>query len=134
MQNLETETVMTPQRFFTQALPQLAQQHASVFANLKGDVVFAIANQGAWTVQLGNAEAPVLEGDKEDADLSMFFTDEAFAALMKNELDFEQAIERKAVGFRGDLSLLEKLGFLLSAKSNADSVQVSQVPMGVKRV
>ena len=125
---------MTPQRFFSQAVPQLARQNAVAFANLRGDVVFAVAEQGAWTVQLGNQQQPVRDGASEDPSLSLFFTSEAFARLLDNRLDFDQAIERKALGYRGDLSLLEKLGFLLSGRGNADSVQVAQVPMGSKRV
>jgi hypothetical protein len=38
------------------------------------------------------------------------------------------------MGYQGDLGLLEKLGYLLLSGGNADSVQVDQVNIGMKRV
>lgn len=125
---------MTPERFFNEAVPQLVARQGALFSQLQGRVVFAVADHGAWTICLGDSQSPVRQGAEEAPDLSLFFTDEAFARLLDNALDFEQAIARKAVGFQGNLGLLEKLGFMLSVGGNADSVQVSQVPLGMKRV
>ncbi|MFH1811509.1 MAG: SCP2 sterol-binding domain-containing protein [Pseudomonadota bacterium] len=125
---------MTPERFFGVALPQIAARQAGVFRALRGRIVFAIADHGAWTVQLGNSSQPVREGASDAVDLSLFLTAEAFDRLIQNSLDLEQAIERKAVGYEGDLGLLEKLGYLLASGTNADGVQVDQVSIGMKRV
>jgi len=132
----ETERgVLTdPRRFFDVALPALAARNASTFESLRGQVVFAIAGVGAWTVHLGDLERPVVEGAVAEPALTLFFTEQAFGLLLQQQLDFDQAIERRAVGYEGDLSLLEKLGFLLSSGANADGVQLDQVPRSMKRV
>jgi hypothetical protein len=130
----ETLTAMTPERFFGVALPQIAARQAKIFRTMRGRIAFAIADHGAWTVQLGNSAQPVQPGASDGVELSLFFTGEAFARLLQNTLDVEHAIARKAMGYQGDLGLLEKLGYLLLSGGTADSVQVDQVSIGMKRV
>jgi len=125
---------MPPQRFFDVALPAIAARREAAFGSLRGTISVAIAGDGAWTIHLGDLERPVTNGATPEADLTLFLTEQAFGHLLDGALDLDAAVERKAVGYRGDLGLLEKLGFLLSAGGTADGVQVDQVPIGIKRV
>ena len=125
---------MDAQRFFAVALPELANRHAAAYSALRGTIVFAVSEAGAWTVHLGNRDQPVTDGACAQPDLSLYFSSEAFARLLAGQLDFDQAIEKRAVGYEGDLMLLEKLGYLISAGRDADGVQVDQVAMSFKRV
>lgn len=125
---------MSPERFFSQAMPQLAARHAQAFASLRGTIAVSVAGAGAWTVHLGDTAQPVTPGADRGADLSLFFSAQAFGLLLCSQLDLEQAIAQRAVGYRGDLGLMEKLGYFLSAGSNADGIMLDQVPVGMKRV
>jgi hypothetical protein len=125
---------MGPRRFFEVALPEMARRNVATFRNMQGRLCLSVGMAGTWTVHLGNTEKPVSEGPMLEPDLHLFFSEEAFDRLLDSSLDFEEAIAKRAVGYSGDVSLLEKLGYLLASGGNADTVQRDQVPFTRKRI
>jgi len=104
---------MDTQRFFDVALPELAAEHAGVFAALHGRIAFIVKDTGAWTVQLGTPDAPVVSGAARDADLVLSFHRGAFVDFIQSTLDIQTAVAEGEVAYDGDLTALTRLGRLL---------------------
>lgn len=109
---------MTPQRFFDVAIPQLAKEHASLFAALSGTLAFIVRDIGTWTVQLGNTDAPVIEGAKADADLVLSFEASAFDAFIDGSLDLQDALNKAQIAHDGDLAVLTRFSRLLQSPAS----------------
>ena len=69
------------------------------------------------------AGGPVTRGGTPGAELALYFGADAFAALADGTLDIERALARRAVGYAGDLRLLEQLGRLLQGGGSAHGVR-----------
>ena len=104
---------MDAKRFFDVAVPQLAAEHAGLFAALHGRIAFVIQGVGEWTVQLGSDHAPVLPGAARDADLVLSFHRGAFADFIAGTLDLNSAVARGEIAYDGDLSAVTRFGRLL---------------------
>lgn len=113
---------MTPRAFFEDYLPELARARAALFPALAGTISIVVEHE-AWTLRLHDATAPVTRGGTPGAELALYFGADAFAALVDDTLDLEQAIARRAVGYAGDLRLLEQLGRLLQGGGSAHGVR-----------
>lgn len=105
--------------FFGRRLPSHIAQHVEKFASLQGSIAFYVRGQGKWTLRLGNLEAPVEDGLAPDADLTLWFSGDAFEAFARGTLDVADAVTREQVAFEGDPGLLERFGFLLAPPTSA---------------
>ncbi|MBI1947509.1 MAG: SCP2 sterol-binding domain-containing protein [Deltaproteobacteria bacterium] len=113
---------MTPRAFFEEHLPELARARAALFPALAGTISIVVEHE-AWTLRLHDAAVPVSKGGSPGADLALYFGADAFAALAGGTLDLDRAVERRAIGYAGDLRLLEQLGRLLQGGGSAHGVR-----------
>lgn len=113
---------MTPRAFFEEQLPELARARAALFPAL-ADTISIVVEHEAWTLRLHDAATPVTRGGTPGAALALYFGADAFAALVDGTLDLDHAIARRAIGYAGDLRLLEQLGRLLQGGASAHGVR-----------
>ena len=113
---------MTPRTFFEEQLPALARARAALFPALAGTISIVVEHD-AWTLRLHDATAPVTPGGMPGADLALYFSADAFAALADGTLDIERAIATRSIGYSGDLRALEQLGRLLQGSGSATDVR-----------
>jgi hypothetical protein len=88
----------------------------------QGTLVFVVG-QDAWTVRLGGKKPAVERGVHEEPDLVLSLTARALQELLDGTLDVERAILERAVGYRGDLSVLESLGRMLAGPRRPHDVR-----------
>lgn len=96
----------------------MARRRAALFDNLHGTITFIIREHGSWTVQLGNADAPVTPEADARADLVLAFSEEAFERFLAGTLDLGKAVAHKQVMHRGDPSMLVRFSRLLAEDRN----------------
>lgn len=116
---------MTPREFFEEHLPRLARERAALFPALAGTLSVVVERE-AWTLRLHHADQPVTRGGLPGADLALYLSAEAFAALAAGTLDVERAVTARAIGFQGDLRALEQLGRLLQGKGSSVDVRAGR--------
>ena len=104
---------MDAQRFFKVGLPAMVAERLEKFATMSGVLTVNVKGSGKWTVRLGNLEQPVSEGDDPAADLRLWISAHALEAWLDGRLDVTRALEDGHVAAKGDLNVLEHLGFLL---------------------
>ncbi|MEW5849354.1 MAG: SCP2 sterol-binding domain-containing protein [Myxococcota bacterium] len=106
-------------RFFTSQLPRHIVQNIEKFGAQQGSISFYVRNQGKWTLRMGDLETPIQEGMDDAADLKLWFAASAFEGFIKGTLDVASAIDKEEIQFDGDVSALERFGFLLTASTSA---------------
>ncbi len=120
---------MQPERFFLQVLPRRMLDHLRFYLTLSGSISFAIADEGAWTVELGEIDSPITEGFMDEAELRLWFSREAFDELMDGTLDVRARVACHDVYAVGKVELLEKLGRLLAPPANLLSVRMGEAAL-----
>lgn len=83
---------------------------APAFAASTGALGIIVEGAGSWTVQLGDAAAPVVDDLDDDADCIAVWTVAAFEALLSGAKDVDAIVPTAIVG---DERLLARLGALL---------------------
>jgi hypothetical protein len=109
---------MDAARFFEKALPRAIADSFEAFSAQEGSVSFAIGEVGAWTLRFGQKKRPIERGLAPDAELSLRFTERAFAGFVAGTLDVVEALDAGEVSFRGNPDLLARLGYLMTPKTN----------------
>lgn len=109
IQPMET---FSPQEFFEESLPKvLATEEAKKLP--PGTVTFRLFGDeaGAWTIDFEKRSVKAELAEVQDLLLEMDDLD--FKAMMKGNLDIEDAMRHGRIRRRGDLELLAYLGLLL---------------------
>jgi hypothetical protein len=107
------------ERFFSVRLPRHIADNVEKFAAQQGTVAFHVRGKGRWTVRMGNLEEPVVPGLADDAELTLWFSPDAFEGFVKGSLDVAGSLERNEIAFDGDAALLERFGLLLTPATTA---------------
>jgi ubiquinone biosynthesis protein UbiJ len=116
---------MDIEHFFKVSLPQLAVHKLQEFLAVDGRLAFSVKGAGKWTVQLGNAQVPVVDGASRDAELKVFCTAAVMQAFLDGTLRPAQAVREGSLWVQGDPRLLEKLGYLMQAQGGPLSTRLS---------
>lgn len=114
---------MTPSVFFLDVVPRLGRLRARAFPAL-GVKVCVVVDQEAFTLQLHDGIA--VSGGDPWAQFQLFLTRAAFDRLIAGDLDVDDAIARRHVGYRGDLRVLQQMGRLISGAGSSVDVRSSR--------
>lgn len=114
---------MTPASFFLDVVPRLGRLRARAFPAL-GTKICVVVDREAFTLQLH--DGVVAAGGDPWAGFQLFLTRAAFDRLLAGTLDVDDAIARRAVGYRGDVRVLQQLGRLLSGAGSSVDVRSSR--------
>ncbi len=117
---------MNVERFFMTAIPDMAARNFVTFIGLRGDIAITVRGVGTWTIHLGDSETPVSPGAVATAELKLLFSPTAFEHLVEGKLDVGKAVAERRVSFKGNISLLEKLGYLLSTGASPLATRIGQ--------
>lgn len=98
--------------FFERLLPAAVAQSPEKFLSQDGVVAIAVPARGSWTVRFGSLDRPVEPGFARDADLRLWLSPSACAALVAGDMDVKTALRDRQIRVTGDTRLLERLGFL----------------------
>ncbi len=96
--------------FFEAQLPAMIGSNPGIHGVARGSIAFVIHGAGDWLLRFGQHDDPVTEEVCFDADLTLMFTPETFAAL----LDGVAPVDGHGFGYDGDPKLLAILAKLLS--------------------
>ena len=116
---------MTPTQFFEEQLPRLARARGALFPALAGTLSVVVEHE-AWTLRLHDVTEPVRKGGTPGAELALYLSAEAFAALAAGTLDVERVLAARAIGYAGDLRALEQLGRLLQGATTSVDVRTGR--------
>ena len=98
-------------KFFERDLPARASADVHQLFSSEGSIAFKVG-EAAWTFRFASME-PVEPRFDRDAPLQLWFSEAAFDGLLDGTLDIADAIGRREVKARGELSLLELFGKFL---------------------
>ncbi len=108
------------------AVPEMAVRNFTTFIGLQGDIAVTVRGKGTWTIHLGDSETPVTAGAVPTAELKLMFSPTAFEQLVDGKLDVGKVVAERRVSYKGKISLLEKLGFLLSTGASPLATRIGQ--------
>lgn len=115
--------IVTPSAFFLDVVPRLGRLRARAFPAL-GTKVCVVVDNEAFTLQLH--EGTAVAGGDPWAGFQLFLTGSAFDRLLAGTLDVDDAIARKAVGYRGDVRVLQQLGRLIAGAGSTVDVRTAR--------
>ncbi len=117
---------MDAQRFFEKAFPQMVVEHFEAFLQRQGTISFAIEGKGHWTIRLGDPATPVMPGFQRNADLRLWWTEDAFLQFLEGRLDIQKAIRTEELTAVGNAELFESLGYILRPQTTLLDVLMQQ--------
>ena len=115
---------MDPTHFFETAVPYFICRGLTAFLSSRGTIQFSIEGAGAWTVQLGNLDAPISRGLVGTADLAVWYSSRAFDSFLDGTMNPKEVIRAGEFIASGDLRLLEQLGRVLAAPKGGLGIRV----------
>jgi hypothetical protein len=109
---------MDATKFFEDAVPFFICRGLTAFLASRGVIHFSVEGQGAWTLHLGNLDAPISRGLVGRADLAVWYSTRAFEAFLEGTLVPREVVRAGEFVASGDVGLLVELGRVLAAPKN----------------
>ncbi|MFH1807522.1 MAG: SCP2 sterol-binding domain-containing protein [Pseudomonadota bacterium] len=84
------------------------------FLLMQGTIACKVKGAGAWTLHLGDLDAPVTEGFDARAELKVWFTAQGFEGFVSGSSKARELVRKGDIVYHGDTDLLQHLGFLMT--------------------
>ncbi|MCC7110694.1 MAG: SCP2 sterol-binding domain-containing protein [Deltaproteobacteria bacterium] len=105
---------MTARRFFGEICPVVFEARRPALMALGGRFAFVVRGEGAWLLDFPQGAVRQLEkGSEVEADLAIEIEADAFARLMKGNLDVRHAVDAGQMAVVGNTTLFPNLSAAL---------------------